>query len=82
MECHVIPWPEGARFARLRIIEDGIPRSAEAWFVPTTGSDAPGVLCVQHLASADVVPLDFVVEESPDGVSWATVGDMSLSNLG
>jgi len=70
MEEHLVPWPDRARFTRLRFLEDGILRDAEVHLVPPTEPGAPAVLHVWHRAPEDAPPLTFTVEVSEDGKTW------------
>lgn len=70
MEIHAIRWPEGARYVRVAVVDDGIPRDAVVRVLRPVRSGAPAVLHVRHRSSGDWWPLAFDVQVSPDGVSW------------
>ncbi len=79
MQSHVIPWPDGAQFTRLRRGENGIPHRA---IVQVSRTADGGVSATFHVwrDAADFAPLDCVVEESADGASWAAVGAARPAN--
>ena len=73
MEIHAIPWPQGARFTRIALVEDGIPRDAIVRLVPPELPGGTAVLHVWHRTPGDWVPLAFEVQTSSDGTNWIVV---------
>jgi hypothetical protein len=70
MEIHQIPWPEGSRFTRIRIVDDGIPRDADVRVDLPEPRNGSAFVHVWHRNPEGQVPLSFVVETSEDGTNW------------
>lgn len=73
MEIHAIRWPDGARYVRVAVVDDGIPRDAVVRVLPPVRSGAPAVLHARRRSSGGWWPLAFEVQVSSDGVSWIVV---------
>lgn len=74
MESHMLPWPEDARFVRLRILDDGIPRDVEVRLLAPREPGGAATLFAWHRAPEPWTPLRYVVETSDDGTYWVAEG--------